>query len=45
MQGDLDDVVSNPGALIWYRNTNGVKPEDKSKIMFKGAAHELHKEP
>ena len=45
MQGDLDDVVSNPGALVWYGNTSGVKPEDKSKIMFKGAAHELHKEP
>ena len=45
MQGDLDDVVSNPGALIWYKNAKGVKPADKSKIMFKGATHELHTEP
>ena len=45
MQGDLDDVVSNPGALIWYKNAKGVKPEDKSKVMFKGATHELHTEP
>ena len=45
MQGDKDDVVSNPGALIWYKNAKGVKSEDKSKIMFKGATHELHTEP
>ena len=45
MQGELDTVVSNPGALRWFKNTRNVKPEDKSKIMFAKACHELHKEP
>ena len=38
-------MVSNKGALAWYGNTKRVKDEDKSRIMFQGAAHELHAEP
>lgn len=45
MQGELDEVVSNKGALIWYKNAKSVKAEDKSKVMFKNACHELHTEP
>ena len=30
MQGEYDDVVSNKGAIVWYKNTKRVKEEDKS---------------
>ena len=45
MQGERDTVVSNEGALRWFKNTRNVKKENKSKIMFSKACHELHKEP
>ena len=45
MQGERDTVVSNAGALRWFSNTRNVKKENKSKIMFSKACHELHKEP
>ena len=38
-------MVSNAGALRWFSNTRNVKKENKSKIMFSKACHELHKEP
>ena len=45
MLGEYDDVISNRGAIKWYKNTAKVRDEDKSRIMFQRAAHELHKEP
>lgn len=43
MQGSLDTVVSNTGALKWYSKTQPSIP--KEKVMFDGFVHELHKEP
>ena len=43
MQGSLDTVVSNNGALSWYSRTS-TAPK-KEKHMFEGFVHELHKEP
>jgi len=43
MQGELDTVVSNRKALVWYDNATSAPR--KEKVEFAGFCHELHKEP